>query len=424
MMRSAAVLAAVSLVAGAAWAKGGGYVVIVPGVPAAQPGDACIAEGVSGGQEAKTSDGRVVLVKGVHGIHTSRCSAAGFPILATTQKLAPEEVRNAPSTQCVPQGVRVGDEVTIDFYGVATVLELRPASSQCRLGLPASVISAAAHRAAKAVQATEAASHAAGPREPTEAEIQKEYDRLLAAFVPVKEFHVRHILVRTREDAEAALREIQSGKSFGEVAAKASLDPRLARKGGDLGWKGASAFTEEFSKTMVGLDPAGLPRAYPHPLRLACDRGSRNQDRQGFLPAPFRREGPPRGPAQGDPGRVRARPRKGSLQEDGRSASACRGVAGRSQGNRRRRDAGREREGRRGSQPVRTGRLSCGRDRGVAQVRVRPPRPAGARDAVVRLLDAERAPRRGPSLSRRPAAAARHSRLVRPKIDSSAENTL
>ena len=264
MMRSAAVLAAVSLVAGAAWAKGGGYVVIVPGVPAAQPGDACIAEGVSGGQEAKTSDGRVVLVKGVHGIHTSRCSAAGFPILATTQKLAPEEVRNAPSTQCVPQGVRVGDEVTIDFYGVATVLELRPASSQCRLGLPASVISAAAHRAAKAVQATEAASHAAGPREPTEAEIQKEYDRLLAAFVPVKEFHVRHILVRTREDAEAALREIQSGKSFGDVAAKASLDPRSRSKGGDLGWNGASAFIEEFSKTMVGLDPAGLA---PEPTR-------------------------------------------------------------------------------------------------------------------------------------------------------------
>ena len=264
MIRSAAALAAVSLVTGAAWAKGGGYVVVVPGVPPAQPGDACIAEGVASGQEAKTSDGRVVLVKGVHGIHTSRCSVAAFPILATTQKLAPEEVRNAPSTQCVPQGVRAGDEVTIDFYGVATVLELRPASSQCRLGLPASVISAAAQRAAKAAQAPGAASQPAGPREPTDVEIQKEYDRLLAAFVPVREFHVRHILVRTREDAEAALQEIQSGKSFGEVAARASLDPGSRAKGGDLGWRGASAFAEEFSKTMVALDPAGLA---PEPTR-------------------------------------------------------------------------------------------------------------------------------------------------------------
>ena len=264
MKRSMAALAAMALIAGGAWAKGGGgYVVVVPGGPAPQPGDACIAEGVRSGQEAKTADGTLVLVKGVHGIVTSRCANAAFPILASTQKVESEAVRNAPSTQCVPQGTRVGDEVAIDFYGVATVLEIRPTSSQCRVGLPASVISAAVHRAAKAAQAPEAA-RPAGPREPTEAEIQKEYDRLVAAAVPVKEFHVRHILVRTREDAEAALQEIRSGKSFAEVAARLSLDPGSRDKGGDLGWSPASGFVEEFSKTMVSLEPAGLA---PEPTR-------------------------------------------------------------------------------------------------------------------------------------------------------------
>jgi hypothetical protein len=69
---------------------------------------------------------------------------------------------------------------------------------------------------------------------------------------------VRHILVRTREDAEAALNEIRSGKLFDEVAAKVSVDPGSRAKGGDLGWNAASSFIEEFSKTMVSLDPSGL----------------------------------------------------------------------------------------------------------------------------------------------------------------------
>lgn len=267
MIRSMAVLAAVSLMAGGVWAKGGGggYIVIVPGGAPAQPGDACVADGVGSGQEAKTSDGTLVLVKGVHGINTTRCFDAAFPLLATTQKLAPEGVRNAPSTQCVPQGARVGDEVTVDFYGVATVLALVPTSNQCRLGMQASVISSAAHRASKAAQSPEAATpQPATLREPTDADIQREYDRLLAVAVPIKEFHVRHILVRTKEDAEAALEEIRSGKSFAEVAARVSVDPSSRAKGGDLGWNGASAFIEEFSKTMVSLDPSGLA---PQPTR-------------------------------------------------------------------------------------------------------------------------------------------------------------
>jgi PPIC-type PPIASE domain len=267
VIRSIAALAAVALTAGVVWAKGsgGGYVVVVPGGPPPQPGDACIAEGVASGREAKTADGTVVLVKSVHGINTSRCSDPAFPLLATTQKVEAEAIRNAPSIQCVPQGARVGDEVTIEFYGLATVLEVLPGSTLCRVGRQASVISSAAYRASKAAQAPEAAtSQPAAPREPTEAEIQNEYDRLFAAFAPIKEFRVRHILVRTREEADAALQEIRSGKSFADVAAKVSLDPGSRAKGGDLGWNGASAFIEEFSKTMVSLEPAGLA---PEPTR-------------------------------------------------------------------------------------------------------------------------------------------------------------
>ncbi|NML45680.1 hypothetical protein HHL11_18170 [Ramlibacter sp. G-1-2-2] len=261
MLRSIIACVALALLAGGVWARGGGsYIVVVPGVAPAQPGNACIAEGVASGQETKASDGTLVLATGVHGANSARCPDPAFPNLATTQKLASEEVRKVPSAQCVPQGSKVGDEVVIQFYGLATVLEVNPLGTQCRLGMEATVIGTAAYRAAHPAPAPEPAAPQvqAAPREPTDAEIQQEYDRLVAAAVPVREFHVRHILVRTREEAESALKEIQSGKSFAEVAGRVSIDPSSRFKGGDLGWNVPSAFIDEFSKTMVSLDPAGL----------------------------------------------------------------------------------------------------------------------------------------------------------------------
>lgn len=263
MVRSIAAFTVAVLLAGGALAKGGGgYVIFVPGVVPAQPGNACVADGVGSGQETRTSDGTPVLAQGVHGANTTRCPNPAFPNLATTEKLASDEVRNAPSTQCVSPGVKVGDEVTILFYGRARVMELQPRNSECRTGIAATVISAAAYRASQAQESK--ASQSPSAHEPTETEIRQEYDRVFAAAAPVKEFHVRHILVRTREDAESALQQIKSGKSFADVAAQTSIDPGSRAKGGDLGWNLPSSFIEEFSKTMVSLAPAGLATAPTH----------------------------------------------------------------------------------------------------------------------------------------------------------------
>lgn len=255
MVRSIAAFAIAAFFAGGAFAKGGGgYVIVVPGVAAAQPGDACIADGIGSGQETKTSDGTPVLAKGVHGANTTRCPNPAFPNLATTEKLASDAVRNAPSTQCVSAEAKVGDEVTVSFYGRAKVLELQTANNECRTGVAATVISSVAFRSSQAQESNTSQL----PHEPTESEIRQEYDRVFAAAIPVKEFHVRHILLRTREDAESAIQQIKSGKSFADVAAQTSIDPGSSSKGGDLGWNVPSSFIEEFSKTMVGLSPAGL----------------------------------------------------------------------------------------------------------------------------------------------------------------------
>lgn len=261
MIRSIAMFAMAALFVGAASAKGGGgYIVVVPGVAAAQPGDACIADGIASGQETKTSDGTPVLAKGVHGANTTRCPNPAFPNLATTEKLASDGVRNAPSTQCVSPTAKIGDEVTISLYGLARVIALQPENNECRNGVAATVIGAAAYRSSQTKD-----TYASQPTgEPTETEIRAEYDRVLAIATPVKEFHVRHILLRTRDEAESAIQQIKSGKPFAEVAAQMSTDPGSSSKGGDLGWNVPTTFIEEFSKTMVNLAPAGLA---PEPTR-------------------------------------------------------------------------------------------------------------------------------------------------------------
>jgi hypothetical protein len=246
-------------------AKGAVAPVYFISVPAAQPGNSCIAEGVATGQETTIADGSTVLVLGVHGADSRQCPGSRFPHLASTQKLAPEAIRNTPSVQCIPQGSKVGDEVVLPFYGRAKVLQLHGLNTQCNTAgtggtQEATVIAAAAYRAQNTGSGDEAkaAETPSAQREPGEAEVRAEYDRLRAAAAPVEEYRVRHILVATRQDADAALARIKAGAAFAQVAAEVSADPGSRINGGDLGWATPSSFVDEFSRTMTGLKPAGL----------------------------------------------------------------------------------------------------------------------------------------------------------------------
>ncbi|MCD6077037.1 MAG: hypothetical protein K0R89_975 [Ramlibacter sp.] len=260
MLRFLATFLSVALLAGGALARGGGapIIIFIPGGgPLPPEGNTCIPEGVGSGKETESWNGIRVLARGIHGIDTKRCPDPAFPVLATATGLATQEVRSAPSSQCVPYGSAAGDEVAIDQYGVAKILSVMSVTSKCQVGAEAMVISLEAHRAATPAASPETAS-TRGSREPTDAEMQKEYERLVASAAPVKEYRVRHILVRTKEEAVAAIEEIRGGKDFAEVAARVSLDPGSRINGGDLGWNTASSFDPDFSKAMVRLDPEGL----------------------------------------------------------------------------------------------------------------------------------------------------------------------
>lgn len=65
---------------------------------------------------------------------------------------------------------------------------------------------------------------------------------------------VRHILVGTAEEAEAAMERIEGGESFEDVAAEVSTDPSAADNGGDLGCAPAGQYVDEFRDAAVSAE--------------------------------------------------------------------------------------------------------------------------------------------------------------------------
>lgn len=247
------------MVTSSAYAGNAGAPIVII-MPAVQPGDACIPSGVGSGNETSTSKGVAVIATRIHGAHATRCPDPQFPNLASTDKLPSDEERKRPSSHCVARQTKVGDELMIPDYGQATVLALDGVADTCRNGVMVKVISSVAHRAARGIDPATPITVATqiAVREPSDQEIQSEYDRLVAATQPVQEYLVRHILLRTRGEALAALARIKAGQGFGEVAGALSTDRGSKDKGGDLGWAVPSFFIDEFSKGMVALAPSGL----------------------------------------------------------------------------------------------------------------------------------------------------------------------
>ena len=86
----------------------------------------------------------------------------------------------------------------------------------------------------------------------TDAEIQAEYDKFVAANSG-KEYRARHILVETEDQAKALIADIKKSGKFEELAKKNSKDPGSGANGGDLDWAAANSYVAEFSNAMVKL---------------------------------------------------------------------------------------------------------------------------------------------------------------------------
>lgn len=84
------------------------------------------------------------------------------------------------------------------------------------------------------------------------AEIEKAYQEWLKTNPAKEELRARHILVKTREEAEVILKSLRAGEDFAALAKKSSIDPS-AQRGGDLGWFRPEQMVPEFSGAITKL---------------------------------------------------------------------------------------------------------------------------------------------------------------------------
>jgi peptidyl-prolyl cis-trans isomerase C len=88
-------------------------------------------------------------------------------------------------------------------------------------------------------------------KEPSDADLHAEYDTAVGS-LDKTEYHARHILVPTKDQAEALIKKIKGGAKFEDVAKANSIDGSKTN-GGDLGWFTAARMVKPFSDAVKGL---------------------------------------------------------------------------------------------------------------------------------------------------------------------------
>ena len=89
-------------------------------------------------------------------------------------------------------------------------------------------------------------------RKATDAETKAEYDSVIAA-APRIEYHAHHILLKSKEEADAVLASLKKGKKFEALATAQSADGGSKNNGGDLGWINPSSVVKEFGAALAQL---------------------------------------------------------------------------------------------------------------------------------------------------------------------------
>ncbi len=85
-------------------------------------------------------------------------------------------------------------------------------------------------------------------------DVRARYDKEVAATPPQNEVRARHILVKTKEEAQAIIKELDAGGDFEKLANEKSQDRGGGGNGGDLGYFGPGQMVPEFEKVAFSLD--------------------------------------------------------------------------------------------------------------------------------------------------------------------------
>ena len=88
-------------------------------------------------------------------------------------------------------------------------------------------------------------------RKATDAEIKTEYDTQVAA-MPKTQYKARHILVKTKDEADKIIAQLKKGAKFEALATAQSLDGSKTN-GGDLGWFSSANMVKPFADAVASL---------------------------------------------------------------------------------------------------------------------------------------------------------------------------
>jgi peptidyl-prolyl cis-trans isomerase C len=87
---------------------------------------------------------------------------------------------------------------------------------------------------------------------PSDADLHAEYETAIGQMDKL-EYHARHILVATKEQAEQIIKKLKGGAKFEDVAKAQSTDTGSKNNGGDLGWFTTSRMVKPFADAVKGL---------------------------------------------------------------------------------------------------------------------------------------------------------------------------
>lgn len=94
----------------------------------------------------------------------------------------------------------------------------------------------------------------------SEDKLQAAYQDYLKESPAGEEIKARHILLESREEAEAAIEELNQGADFQKLATERSTGPS-APQGGDLGWFSKDQMVQPFSEAAFQLRPGDYTKA-------------------------------------------------------------------------------------------------------------------------------------------------------------------
>lgn len=87
----------------------------------------------------------------------------------------------------------------------------------------------------------------------SEEDVKAAYDKRVAEIGSEEEVRARHILVKTKEEAEAVVKDLEGGADFAKLAGEKSIGPSKAN-GGDLGYLSKGDVVEPFGNAVMALE--------------------------------------------------------------------------------------------------------------------------------------------------------------------------